>query len=357
MDADSLDAKNLFARITSFTAEAGSDRVENLCTEVLAWCLLKSKGFRQSFLKCFGVVGMDGAEIHTQFPVEIPKAGRGFCDLVVVPRNHQGIGLFVELKVWSNFRENQLSDYRRAAKKKMPSLEPRIVTVTPFADPPAGSDRHVTWSEIFEMLKRATGGDDVIELSEFADFLKLRGMSKPVVIDPIDARAVAQWRAVAAKVEQLNELFALLAFDKRVKRIFGGELDKPKFEYDEGTGGRAWLGVYASKGGVWFYAGIGALQGGEAVMLVDVAVSGDRLAAIKRLGSLQKEFAQAKPYATEIDNWANRGRVEGEGRKTETHFVFAQRIDDKYNGHSKRIGEWFTDVVLRADEFVRTCLK
>ena len=86
------------------------------------------------------------------------KGGKGFCDLVVVPRNHQGIGLFVELKVWSNFRENQLSNYRRAAKKKMPSLEPRIVTVTPFADPPAGSDRHVTWSEIFEMLKRATGG-------------------------------------------------------------------------------------------------------------------------------------------------------------------------------------------------------
>jgi len=90
-----------------------------------------------------------------------------------------------------------------------------------------------------------------------------------------DARAVAQWRAVAAKVEQFNGLFALLAFDKRVKRIFGGELDKPKFEYDEGRGGRAWLGVYASKGVVWYYAGIGALQGGEAVMLVDVAVSGD----------------------------------------------------------------------------------
>src|SRR5439155_594401 len=108
MDADSLGAKNLFARITSFTAEAGSDRIENLCTEVLAWCVLRSKAFRRSFLKCFGVVGIEGAEIYTQFPVEIPKAGKGFCDLVMLPANHRrGTALAVELKVWSAFREGQ----------------------------------------------------------------------------------------------------------------------------------------------------------------------------------------------------------------------------------------------------------
>ena len=77
MDADSLDAKNLFARITSFTAEAGSDRVENLCTEVLAWCLLKSKGFRQSFLKCFGVVGMGWSRNSHAIPGGNSKGGKG----------------------------------------------------------------------------------------------------------------------------------------------------------------------------------------------------------------------------------------------------------------------------------------
>jgi hypothetical protein len=275
---------------------------------------------------------------------------RLFCDLVVLPANLRGTGLFVELKVWSDFQPSQLLDYRVAAKRMMPSLEPHIVTVTPFLDRPPDSDYHITWSDIFEDLKLIGESDNGVVFSEFAGFLKLRGMSKPVKVDKLDAVVVKQLRAAAGRIQQFNELFWLLASDKRLKGIFAErDLDRPKFEYDDV--GRARLCVFNNTV-PWYYAGIWALPSGDAVMLVELALEGDKLASVKRLRpSLQKEFEQAKVYAKAEDNWANVGRVVKKGRWTETLFVFAQRMGDNYNGHPQKIREWFTSVLLEARRF------
>ena len=60
-------------------------------------------------------------------------------------------------------------------------------------------------------------------------------------------------------------------------------------------------------------------------------------------------------YAT--NDWANVGRIKSEGRKKETHFVFAQQIGNNYIGHPQRIGEWFTSVLLATQTFARLAAK
>jgi hypothetical protein len=257
------------------------------------------------------------------------------------------VGLFVELKVWSSFREGQLSDYREAAKIKMRALEPRIVTVTPFLDRPRDSDCHVTWSEVFDDLERTARRDEAIVFSQFAAFLKSRGMSKPVKIDKIDAAAVDQLRLAAAKLEQFNRLFELFRFNERLNAIFRREAEKPKIHFDQA--GRAWFGIY-TYGLPWYYAGISIMPKGAAAMWAYVAVRGDRLEAAKNLpDSLKEAFTQGAAYATPEDRWANVGRLSSDKN---THFAFSQPIDSTFDGEPQKMLHWFETTILAANAFV-----
>lgn len=344
MDADSLAAENLFTRITSFTTEEGSDRIENLCTEVLAWCLIHSEEFRQRFLKLADVV-ITAPQIHTQRslkPTVADHAGaatsHGLCDLVVFPESTQGAALFVEVKVWSRFRPNQLADYFLAAKRLYSTLEPKIVTITPFSDCPEGSQRHITWSQVGSALEneRAEAKDGRVQ-SEFARFLKSRGVSKEIAVDKLDSEVLSRLRAAAAKFEQFNRLFALFRLNEKLNAIFRREAEKPKVDFDHAE--RAWFGIYTSRF-PWYYAGMGLMPEGVAVMWVEVGVRGDRLEAAKNLpDSLKEAFARA----------VNLGRrISGEN----PHFAFAQPIDSTFNGQPQKMFGWFATTILAAKAFV-----
>jgi len=265
---------------------------------VLAWCLIHSEEFRQRFLKLADVI-ISAPQVHTQFslaPTVADQAGagtsQGFCDLVIFPKDSEGMALFVELKVWHQFRQNQLTDYLTAAKRIYPRVQPKIITITPFLDRPKGSQRHITWSKIATALQNTTvqSEQDLVQL-QFTRFLQLRGMSKAVVIDKLDSEVLSHLRAAAAKFEQFNRLFDLFRLNEKLNAIFRREAGKPKVDFDHAE--RAWFGIYTYRF-PWYYAGIGLMPEGVAVMWVEVGVRGDRLEAPKNLpDSLKEAFAQA----------------------------------------------------------------
>src|SRR5436309_1221140 len=161
-------ASNLFLRLTSLAAEEGSDRVENFCTETLAWCLINSKTLRKFFLLKVKLASpYEHIEFDTQQLCRIQKdvrraskvRQRAFFDLVVTcDRNEPTMQVFIiEVKVSSGFGKDQLEIYKEAAKREYhgSTLKVKVGTLTPYLKPPHGADFHIRWGEIQEALRKA----------------------------------------------------------------------------------------------------------------------------------------------------------------------------------------------------------
>lgn len=366
MRAENASATDLFSRLTSLITIADvekpseleeklSGRIENLCTEILAWCIIRSDEFRRGFLGLFGFNSSVPIDVHTQ--VSLPTVGKdvawnrmacGVCDLVIESRDEPKVALFVEIKAWSAFRPLQLRDYREAAARhpKYGKYKRRVVTITPYGDEPESSEHHVTWSQIVAELKQcAAACEGTSVLSQFATFLQSHGMDKPVAVDAFDSKVIGRWAEISKRIDQFSRLFESSMV---LRKIFGRELDKPKVDYDDD--GRSWLGVYTRGSLPWYYAGIGLIPEDEAIMWIEVVVQGDRRACRRSLpASLKESFGNVERYKRPNDTWSNLGKMDSDGN---TSFAFAQAIDAEYDAQPQKMLGWINETIIAAKQFV-----
>lgn len=154
-------AVNPLVRLTSFACETGSDRIENFCTELLAWSLSESKTFRSSVLRGLGLpTEASGFECHTQQHYENGKLGKdkdeGFFDLLILTRE-PACCCVVEVKVWFSLDDSQLERYRREVNRRPEYADARriVATVTPFVAKSQAADHHLMWGQLEGWLRDA----------------------------------------------------------------------------------------------------------------------------------------------------------------------------------------------------------
>jgi hypothetical protein len=356
MKSTNPNAKNLFARITSLAVEEGSNRIENVCTEILAWSLLHSLEFQRSFFRLMDIP-FTACHIHTQIGFsskadteaeeEETTGTRGCLDVLFLSEDSKSLAVAVEVKAWSDFRERQLPDYREALERHYREYNARrLISLTPFPESPPGVHRHIEWGQVAKALDDIE--DETLQkpLAQFSEFLIEEGLGF-MKLDKFDAKVLAAWQVAAPAFEQWSELFKKFANYPRLKAIFQRALKQPKIETEPD---RAWLGVWSSGSPPWVYAGVGSVASKGGYLWLSLMVPGKKASAVRKMpAKLKGPFKAATALLNrDVYESANLGKNASDGN---TYFDFAQPITAEFNGRSETILKWFDSTVVAARDF------
>ena len=162
MRAADNSARNLFARLKSLAVEDRSRRIENFCTESLAFLLLNSDEFQRRFLRLIGHTGRGtGFLFNTQEFCRAKTGGshegeKNYFDLVAVSDLSRRVYI-IEVKASTGFPDDQLPKYRAAAARSYQGFSIRLISLSPHAEGPIGSDLHRTWNDVAKQISKIPG--------------------------------------------------------------------------------------------------------------------------------------------------------------------------------------------------------
>ena len=341
-------AANIFTRLTSLSAEASSNRIENLCTESLAWCLLQSSAFQREFFQLMGIPFVD-CEVHTQrgFSRTDEANEHGCFDLLLLSHDGVSLAVAIEAKVWSGFGKHQIAKYRQALNTQYDGFQKTmLVSLTPFHGRPQGVDSHVQWGRVNEALKRVSSEPHQVIFSQFTDFLDSRGL-KCMKLDKLDDTVLKGWHSVSALQTQWTALFGMFANDDNLRRIFKRGTERPIVDSSDSG---SWFGIWSPDTSPWIYAGFGVTKTGVGILTVELVVLGTKADASKMLpNELLSPFQEANPFLDEkVYQTANFGKNAEDGN---TYFEFIKVITAELDGQSEKILEWFKATVMAVSVF------
>jgi len=352
MKASDDAATNLFVRMTSLAVEDGSRRLENLCTESLAWFLLQSQELRQRFLN---LIGHSGAPSEFEFNTQefcLSKTGgdgdaaKNYFDLIAVSEKAREV-FIVEAKASTRFRPDQLPKYRKAAARNYPGYRIIIVSLSPHAEKPIGSDLHVQWSQVAaEVAETKTPAKLRDLLEQFTAFLEEKGLTL-MKLKPVAPGSLKEWNNVVTHQDQFKQLLKLLFNNADLKGIYG-KSKEPKSDYDA-KNNRSWLGIHTSGRNPGFYAGVAVMHQGQPALWLEMWMESDQIPDAKELPvTLQAPYQAAMKYHKPgTDHWANAGHADG-GSIT---LVFVREVDRSMD--SGAIVDWFRNTTVQAAEFAK----
>jgi hypothetical protein len=338
---------NPLARLTSFTCEKGSDRIENFCTELLAWSLIKSENFRKKFLENVGFTSnsnFSDFKCHTQY-FYTNGNDKGYFDLFI-QTSEPSDSCVVEVKVSCPLRDSQLTRYKNTGR--------RLATVTPFIRADKKEGDHVTWSQIEKWL-RETAPRDGDTLMYFADFLKSRGLSS-MDMKPISNDLLSRWHNFASEQYAWLQILDDVASIDSVKKLLSPHGTKAPFQY-EPTTGRSWIGTWYRNKSVdtsGFYLGVGFREKKLPALWAEVEAPtkfGRIFADPDKLpGNLPHYWRNAVDYKLEgHDHWVNQEQSSATpplDSNSGTVFVaFIQPLTPEYNGNADKVRSWFREVI------------
>jgi hypothetical protein len=341
---------NLFARLTSLTAEAESNRIENFCTECLAWSLRSSPNFRASFLGLLGVSAGRHFDIKTQETLEDhPTYVK--LDVVLEPSSKSYEVLVVEVKVWDKLGAAQISRYRRVADRNYQVKRGfggvRLVSLTPFGEKVEGTDLNVSWSQIAELLRSIPDKERFHPmLVQFADFLQCRGLAT-MKLEKFSPEFLAHVHEVASFQQQLKETLRSFKNSPTLKNAFGTKIATVDFHADV-KNERSWIGIHSPKDEL--YAGFGFIKG-TAVLWVELTLTGDHRSKISKIPkSLQSSFENARQFY--VDGTDPDWVISDRANRAQSIFVFVEAISSKFDGEAGAILRWFEQAIKACKEFV-----
>lgn len=355
MKADDPRATNLLLRLTKLAVTNDSRRLENYCTEVLAWCCLVSRDFKTKLLQLCGVPEGDYL-VHTQFSAKLLKNETDlqnqqvYFDLVFESANDV---IVVEVKTWSKFRENQLRDYAAAAKQEFGKRLRKITTITPFASLPPGSEHNISWGQIQDILRTTvndTGETAPSIFQQFALFLKEHDLGS-MNLNQFTPDNIQSLIAAAPMCEQLFELMRAVGRHPEVAPLFGKGLDKAFLEYNAEMQ-RSWIGIKSERVPEYYAAISFPGQGRNSHCLwISLMLRGAHVVPRDRLPKeLIPFFDEATALLPANDQSANLG-VSKDGL---TWFNFAKSLKQGLAEKPWEIIAWFEDTLLKVKSLVET---
>jgi hypothetical protein len=351
--ADNPKATNLLLRLTNLAVTNDSRRIENYCTEVLAWSCLVSRDFKTKLLQLCAVSEGDYS-VHTQFAAKLlkenadPQNQQVYFDLVFESKTDV---IVVEVKTWSKFRENQLRDYAAAAKQVFGNRLRKIITITPFAGLPPGSEYNISWGQIQDLLRTTASGSTESGLSvfkQFAEFLKENSLGR-MDLHQVTPKNIQSLIAAAPMCEQLFELMRSVGRNPQVAPLFDNGLSKPFLEYSAELK-RSWIAIKSQRVPE-YYAGISFSDDGQNHLWICLMLHGTYAIPSSRLPKeLVHSFNEATALLPSNDQSANFG-ISKDGL---TWFNFAKHLDQGLAERPWETIAWFEDTLLKVKSLVET---
>lgn len=349
MKSNDPKAKNLFARLTSLTATEGSRKIENFCTETLAWCLLVSPEFRKGFLAAIGMT--EGAfEYHLDTQV-FCKTGREKCylDILLRPKDAKGNTFYViEVKVWSKFshrsvveekkerKTHQLDLYKSAVEKSYPAAR-NVVKISLTVDTETEqADIHLFWSDIDRLLCNPNLQADYSQVfRDFSKFLRSKNMGS-ITFEPLTPIGCSEWHKTNTRLNQAQRMFDRISQLDKFKALFRKKKLLTTDSDEENK--RSWFGMHSSN----FYIGIAFYSLGENTSvqpLLYLEYYGAHLKKVARdfQRGFSADFDFAKNYHCPADSWINT-----QDRDAKTVVLMAP-LKNETKDNAQEIINWFTD--------------
>jgi hypothetical protein len=362
------DTNNLFSRVFRYSGHPERERIEDFCTEALAWCLRKSRNVQKRFLNLVGNASLadcDAAlEIQTQqsFKPSLAEEANdesdilsgGRFDLVIESQTDPRFAVVVESKVASGFGKNQLPGYRRQLNDpdSFPGVEINarfLVTLTTLGEKAEETDANLKWSDVQPLLALGQPDDEFVDstVKQFAEFLEQKGLG-PMKLQKVTPELLQGWSQIKALEDELRTIIEKLRVQKAIKAVIGRKQVKSA---------DAWIGV----GGRYdFWAGFGICQidkDSELFMWVEITLPGDRRMLSKSLpDALVAGFNNAGKYVTAVADTDSDKEVANFGKLWEgkTRFVFVQPVSSNYNGNPDVAFTWLLNACLAAIDFSKT---
>jgi hypothetical protein len=336
--------RNLFSRLTSLTVADGSRKIENFCTETLAWCLLVSPAFRRKIFARFANP-MDSGDfyVETQHPC---KFDTNYCyiDLLIHPKDGARTIYVIEVKVLSEFSRHsyegepvhQLEKYRRAIKQEFPNREVSIVSLT-VDENPKQADKHLHWDTIETLLRVSPVKPNLKSIFiDFAEFLKRRNMAAPIIKN-LNSSLVSKAHQVSELQSQFERIFDRLAQVRDLKSLLRNRKVKSRYDPDP-ENNYSWFGFEAGA----YYVGIGFLPSASApkaqsqLWIELYSRHGDNLKQIraKLSRSLKFNLTIAESY------WPSATK------SSPSTLTLIQPITPEFNGNATKMIEWFRTTLV-----------
>lgn len=339
-------AKNLFARLFSY-APRSEEKLEDYCTEGLAWCISSSSGFAKGFLKLIrkelgksigpklqsysGRLNASTQVSYTRYdaPEVDPKSGAprgGRFDLVLEPDNREEFLIVIESK--TGFGRNvgaQAREYRAKLEshpkfKKIAQKERYVITLTRSCYPPDSAIPHLSWSEVHSLLKECVSEP---MLRKFAEFLTAKHLGH-IDLMPLKQKQISEFCQIAPFFDQAKDIFGRFQFDDKVRQVFKKRHTDNPFIYAD-PDGTAWYLISGQNGAR--EAGFHFTAEGMTLYVCN-AVPGN----LK--GKKPKVIAELKrAYPAEF-------KTKRDGEKT--WLIFERRIEDQ---SANQMLEWFVETI------------
>ena len=363
------DIGNLFSRVFRYSGHPDRERIEDFCTEALAWCLRKSPSVRKRFLNltrkpllsnCEAAVEIQTQQSFKAVPLEevddeseILSGGR--FDLVIESQTDPKFAAVVESKVGSGFGKNQLLVYRKELNDpdSFPGIEVDrrfLITLTTLGETARLTDANLKWSDVQRILALGEQDDGFVHstVKQFAEFLEQKGLG-PMQLQKVTPELLERWSQIKALEDELKSIVEKLRTQKAVKALTGRKQVK--------LVGSDWIGV----GGRYdFWAGFGICQIGkdsELFMWVEISLPGDKRMLTKSLPNLLRTgLKAAEKYVNAVAETDSDRHVANFGKTSEgqTRFVFVQSVDSGFNGNPDATFNWLLDTSLAAVDLCKT---
>jgi hypothetical protein len=308
-------AGNLFARLLTYSPRSEKrEELENYCTEVLGWCMIKCpdlfanellKKIRSSIadvkpelagfsgqLQVDTQIGFKGEDLLQRREEGItPKGGR--FDLLLSPKDGNSFLIAVEIKTTIDpSLGEQVDDYIKALSEPQVRRKYRdfsdsyVVTLTPARKEKTNAQGHLSWGDVRRLMQECAGSAIASELRGFAEFLELRHLS-PVDMPPLTPDLMEHFTQAAPFLAKAKPLFERFENESSLKKFFRrASFERPLIDYDEDTN-TAWYGVWDNRDGRFAYAGFFS-RGGSADLYAEVEPRSKKSLVLAKLDQATK---------------------------------------------------------------------
>lgn len=353
-------AKNLFARLFSYSPRSERNPLEDYCTEGLAWLLIQSPDFAAILLETIRerlgraanpqLANYRAAlDISTQvsYTGEDNESGDGEgsrggrFDLVLRPAGSDDFIVVLESKVGLHPKVGaQAAEYKRKLKahpqfSEVSEGERYVLTLTPASGTPDGADAHLIWHDVYELLdccSKSRPSTNPLKpwFNHFADFLKTNHIAL-VKLPILDSATIQNFQKIGPFLAVAKEHFGAFAHDDVLKKFFRKrDAEDPIVDCDEGDR-NVWYCIQCTKEQRYAYAAL-VFRGKEIAFFAQVTYTSD---LTDRHRTMKGELLEAATAATDFYG----SNSEREGKGLSIYFVRPH-----VEGDTSEVTPWFRKI-------------
>lgn len=188
---------SIFSKLYRYRETKVRHQKENFLTEILAYCLVNDKEFRETFLKELGYTG-----VVSSFSCASQHYYEGFGKPDIYIRVNNTTAIIIECKVEAILESTQLNRYASLLAEKEKG-ESHLVLLTKYFEqtevPKSKAHfKHMRWFQVHKMT--LVSGNEVTK--EFRNYLEDENMGSAETFTSEDKNAISRYISARSKMEE-----------------------------------------------------------------------------------------------------------------------------------------------------------